>query len=128
MDGDRGVVQRGVALRALLRQRNLDGAIDLLRRRGRSMAGRMPGLAPRSFGVSFGRPLGEGSGLSLPRPSGLLQLGLQSFHLAAQLINLTGLAPGQIKEFLVSGRLAIHDGGFTRARERNATGQRSKTR
>ena len=55
------------------------------------MAGRMPGLAPRSFGVGFGRPLGEGGGLPLPRPAGLLQLGLESFHLGTKLVDLAGL-------------------------------------
>jgi hypothetical protein len=69
VDGDRGVVERGVALRALRRQRDLDGAIDLLRRRCGSMAGRVPGLAARSLGIGFGCPLGEGSGLTLARPA-----------------------------------------------------------
>ena len=68
VDGDRGLAQRGMALRALRRQRDLDGAIDLLRRRGGPVAGRVPGLAPRSLGVGLGRPLGEGGGLPLARP------------------------------------------------------------
>ena len=126
MDGDRGLVQRGVALRALRRQRDLDGAIDLLRRRGGSMAGRVPGLASRSLGVGLGRPLGEGGGLPLARPPGLLQLGLEPFHLGAQLVDLAGLTPGQIEEFVVGGWLAIHDGGFTRSRPPNATGRAVK--
>ena len=110
VDGDRGVVQRGVTLRALRRQRDLDGAIDLLRRRGRSMAGRMPGLAPRPLGVGLGRPLGEGGGLPLARPAGLLQLGLEPFHLGAQLVDLAGLTPGQVEEFVVGGGLASMTG------------------
>lgn len=81
MDRDRGFRQRGAALRALRRQRDLDGAIDLLRRRGGPMAGRMPSLAPRPFRMGLGRPLGEGGRLSLAHPPRLLQFGLEPFHL-----------------------------------------------
>jgi hypothetical protein len=52
VDGDWGLVQRRAALRALRRQRDLDGAIDLFQRRGGSMAGWVHSLAPRSLGVS----------------------------------------------------------------------------
>ena len=127
VDGDRGLAERRVALRAVRRQRDLDGAIDLLRRRCGSMAGRMPGLAPRPLGVGLGRALGEGGGLPLARPPGLLQLGLEPFHLGAELVDLTGLTPGQVDEFLVGGRLAIHDGSFTRrgrVKRYRASGQR----
>ena len=66
VDGDRGVVQRGVALRAVGRQRDLDGAIDLLRRWGGSMAGRVPGLAPGRLGWGLGGPLEKGAACRLP--------------------------------------------------------------
>ena len=129
VDGHRGLIERGVALGAVLRQRDLDGAIDLLGRRCGSMAGRVPGLASRSLGVGLGRPLGEGGGLPLARPPGLLQLGLEPLHLGAQLVDLPGLPPGQVEEFVVGGwPSAIHNGGFTGSRAQNATGQRSKTR
>ena len=83
MDRDRNLAQRGVALRALRRQRDLDVAIDLLGRRYGPMAGRMPGLASWPLGVGLGRPLGKGGGLPFARPPGLLQLGLEPFHLGA---------------------------------------------
>jgi hypothetical protein len=125
MDGDRGVVQRGAAFRAGGRQRDLDRAIDLLRRWGGSMAGRVPRLAARPLGLGLGRTFGEGGGLALPRPPGLLQLRLESLHLGAQLVDLAGLPPGQVEEFVVGGCLVIHDVGFTRSRAPNATGERS---
>jgi len=128
MDADRGFVERGVALRALRRKRDLDGAIDLLRRRCGPMAGRVSRLTPRSCGVGRGRPPGEGGGLPLPRPPGVLQFRLEPFHLDAQFIELPGLTPGQVEEFVVGGCLAIHDGSFTRSRQPNATGERSGTR
>jgi hypothetical protein len=58
VDGDRDVVERGVTLGAFRRQRDLDGAVDLSRRRCGAMAGRMPRLAPRPLGVGLRRPLG----------------------------------------------------------------------
>ena len=82
------------------------------------MAGRVPRLAPRSFGMGLGLPFGEGGGLSLARPPGLLQLGLQPFHLGTQLVDLAGLPPGQVEEFVVGGWLAIHGGCFTQPRRR----------
>jgi hypothetical protein len=101
VDGDRCLIERGVTLRAVRRQRDLDGALDLLRWRDRSMTRRMPRFAPRALGRRGGWPLGEGSGLSLARSSGLLQFGLEPFHLGAEVINLTGLPSGQIEEFLI---------------------------
>lgn len=64
------------------------------------MAGRMPGLASQPLGIGRGRPLGEGGGLTLPGPLGLLQLGLEPFHLDAKLLDLAGLTPGRIEKFL----------------------------
>ena len=103
MDGDRGVIQRGVALRASGRQRDLDGAIDLFRWWSGPVTGRMTRRASRPLGVGLGRPLGEGCGLAFPRPPGLLQLGLEAVHLGAQLVDLPGL-PGQVEEFVIGGR------------------------
>jgi len=103
VDGNRGVVERRAALRAVGRERDLDGAVDLLRRRRGAVAWGMSRFAAGSLGVRLGRPLGEGSGLALARPAGLFQLGLESFHLGAQLVNLAGLTPGQIEAFIVGG-------------------------
>jgi hypothetical protein len=52
MNRDRGLAQMRATLRAARRERNVDGAIDLLVRRCGPMAGRMPGLASRSLGLS----------------------------------------------------------------------------
>lgn len=114
VEDDLGVAQRGMASRALRRHRYFDGAIDLLGRRDGSMAGRMSALASRPLGIGLGCPLGEGGGLTLPGPLGLLQLGLEPFHLGAKLLDLAGLTPGQIDKFLVCGRFGIHDESFTR--------------
>src|SRR5213080_3262043 len=103
MDRDRGLAEWRVALRTVRRQRDLDRAIDLIRRRYGSMAGRMPGLASRSLGAGLGRPLGEGGGLTLARPPGLLQLGLEPSHLGAQLLDLPGLPPDQVEKVIVGG-------------------------
>ena len=54
------------------------------------MAGRMPGLATQSLGGGLGRPRGEGGGLPLASPPGLLKFGLEPFHLGAQLVNSDG--------------------------------------
>ena len=128
VDRRRCPLQGGVALGAVLRQWDLDGAIDLLGRRWGSVAGRVPGLASRSPGGGLGRPLGEGSGLSLARPPGLLQLGLETLHLGAQLVDPAGLPPCQVEQFLVGGGRGAHNGVLTRSGVRNATGKRSKTR
>ena len=42
MDDDRDIIERGVTLGACAGQRDLDGAIDVLRRWGEPMAGRVP--------------------------------------------------------------------------------------
>src|SRR5512132_4226028 len=91
VDGDRGLVQRGVALRTGRRERDLDGAVNLLRRRCGSMARGMSRFAARSLGVRLGRSLGEGGGLALTRPAGLLQLGLEPLDLGAQFLDQASL-------------------------------------
>src|SRR5262249_51796606 len=68
MESDRDVVERRATLRALGRQRDLHGAIDLLGRRRWPMTGRVTGLAAGSLGVLRGWPLGEGCGLTLAGP------------------------------------------------------------
>ena len=122
VDGDRGVVERRVTLGALGRQRDLDGAIHLFGRRPRPMAGRVPELAPRSLGLGLGRPLGEGCGLALTGPLGLLQFGLEPLHLGAEFLDQSGLPPILIEEFVVGGGRGVHDEVFTRPEVRNATG------
>jgi hypothetical protein len=51
----------------------------------------MSRFAARSLGVSLGRSLGEGGGLALTRPAGLLQLGLEPLDLGAQFLDQAGL-------------------------------------
>ena len=128
VDGDRGLVQRGVAPRTIRRERDLDGAIDLLGCRSGSMAGGMSRLAARSLGVGLGRPLGEGRGLPLARSSGLLQLGLESLDLGTEFVDQASLPPILIEEFVIGGGRAIHRRGFTRPRAANAMGKPSAAR
>jgi hypothetical protein len=105
MERNRGLAQWRMALRAVRWSLNRHGAIDLLRRRDGSVAGRVTGLA-----------------------SGPLRVGLEPFRLGAEYLDLTGLEPSQLDKFLVSGWLAIHDKSFTRAAASNAMGKRPMTR
>lgn len=68
VEDDGGLAQRGMAPRALRRQRDLDGTIDLLRRRCGPMTGQVSGLAPRLLGIGLGGPFGKWGGLPLARP------------------------------------------------------------
>jgi hypothetical protein len=115
-----------VALGAVRREQNFDRAIDLLRRWGDTMAGRMSRLAPRWLGVSFGRPFGKGSGLSFARPPGLLQLLLEALDFGAEFLNEAGLPPVLVEEFLVGVDRASHGRGFTQLRAAIAIGKPSR--
>ena len=112
VNGDRDVIERGVILGASRRERDLDGAVDLLGRWGRPMAGDMPGLAVRPLGLIPERPLGEGGSLTLPGPPGLLQLVLEPLHLGAEFLDQAGLSLVLIEELIVSEGRNVHNGFF----------------
>jgi len=69
-------VDVAAAMRANVWQRRLKSFIDMVRRRGKTMAMtamRSPGFSPRFLGLGLGRPFGEGSRLAFGLPAELLQ-------------------------------------------------------